>query len=53
MTNELLSHLPQLLPLACQWAEEQERQIIQRGVSLTPQQVADARQVGVLAAGEG
>jgi len=35
-----------LLPLACQWAEEQERVILQRGVMLTGS-LAQARDVGV------
>src|SRR3989442_6208771 len=36
-----------LLPLACDWAEEQEHVILQDGVPLTTAQVADARRVGV------
>ena len=36
-----------LLPLACEWAAEQERAIIQSGVALSESQVADARRVGV------
>jgi hypothetical protein len=34
-------------PLACAWAAEQERIILQSGVALTESQVADARRVGV------
>jgi len=37
-----------LLPLACAWAAEQERAILQSGVALTESQLADARRVGVV-----
>src|SRR5262245_44530386 len=36
-----------VLPLACAWAEKQERAILQSGVSLTEAQIADATRVGV------
>jgi hypothetical protein len=36
-----------LLPLACAWAAEQERTILESGVALTTPQLADARRVGV------
>jgi hypothetical protein len=36
-----------LLPLACQWAVEQEQLIFTSGDSLSPAQLADARLVGV------
>jgi hypothetical protein len=36
-----------LLPLACQWAAEQEQIILTSGDFLSPEQVADARLVGV------
>ncbi len=36
-----------LLPLACAWAEEQERAILQSGVALTDAQIDDARRIGV------
>jgi len=36
-----------LLPLACAWAEEQERAILESGVPLTDSQKADATRVGV------
>jgi len=36
-----------LLPLACDWAEEQERIILRDGVLLTDLQIADARRAGV------
>ncbi|MEP6810565.1 MAG: hypothetical protein ABI992_10005 [Chthoniobacterales bacterium] len=37
-----------LLPLACAWAEEQERAILAAGLALDESQSADARRVGVL-----
>jgi len=37
-----------LLPLAVEWAAEQERSILQSGAPLSEPQLADARQVGVL-----
>jgi len=36
-----------LLPLAAAWADAQERHILAHGRSLTPEQISDARQVGV------
>jgi hypothetical protein len=36
-----------LLPLACSWAEEQERVILRDGLSLSPAQAADAKSIGV------
>jgi hypothetical protein len=36
-----------LLPLACAWAAEQERVILEHGVKLTEAQLADARVIGV------
>ena len=36
-----------LLPLACAWAEEQERSILRDGVPLTAFQIADAVKIGV------
>jgi hypothetical protein len=36
-----------LLPLACQWAEAQEKRILSEGALLSGNQVADARLVGV------
>jgi hypothetical protein len=36
-----------LLPLACVWAEEQERVVLRNGVPLTPEQTADAVKIGV------
>ncbi len=37
-----------LLPLACQWAEEQEQVVLRDGVALTDAQVTDARKAGVI-----
>ena len=37
-----------LLPLACAWAAEQERTVLQSGIGLTESQLADARQIGVV-----
>lgn len=37
----------ELLPLACQWAEEQERIILRDGVPLTPTLRADALRIGI------
>ncbi|PMS16990.1 hypothetical protein C0Z18_21210 [Trinickia dabaoshanensis] len=48
MTN-LAVLLPQVLPGAISWAEEQERQALATGAALSPQGIADARTVGVLA----
>lgn len=36
-----------ILPLACSWAEEQERMILGEGVPLTPSLMADAVRIGV------
>jgi hypothetical protein len=36
-----------LLPLACLWAEEQEKLIAQKGVCLTLSQIEDAEKVGI------
>lgn len=38
-----------LLPLACTWAEEQEQLILEQGVALNDDQMADARRIGVAA----
>ncbi len=40
--------LEMLLPLACAWAAAQEQAILQSGVALTDEQIADARRVGVM-----
>jgi hypothetical protein len=36
-----------LLPVACEWAEEQEKIIIRYGVPISPVQTADALKIGV------
>lgn len=36
-----------LLPLACEWAEEQERIVLHSGIPLSNSQLADAKAVGV------
>ena len=36
-----------LLPLACNWAEEQESIILRDGIALTASQIKDAQQIGV------
>ena len=36
-----------LLPVACEWAEEQESIILRYGVRLSPAQIADAVKIGV------
>lgn len=42
-----LDQLDQLLPLAAQWASEQERRVLCEGVRLTEAEMADARMIGV------
>src|SRR5882762_8058775 len=37
-----------LLPLACAWAEEQERIILRDGVPLTAAQIEDAKRIGII-----
>ena len=36
-----------LIPLACEWAKEQEQTILRRGVALIDTQIADAKKIGV------
>ena len=45
--NSLLTSLPSLLPLAYVYAEKHEAQILQNGIPLTPEELADARRAGV------
>lgn len=45
--NLLLEQFPALLPLATQWAEEQEAFILENGRPLSEQGLQDARTVGV------
>ena len=47
MSTTTPEQFQELLPLACEWAEQQEQQILTRGVTLTADQVADARLIGV------
>jgi hypothetical protein len=47
MTGQILAFLPQLLPLAAQWAAQQEQRILRDGVPLSAVSLADARIVGV------
>jgi hypothetical protein len=42
-----ISDFEQLLPLAAEWAREQEQRILREGRSLSPQEIVDARAVGV------
>ena len=42
-----LEQFQDLLPLACAWAEEQERHILREGVPLSSAQLIDAATVGV------
>ncbi len=37
-----------LLPLACAWAEEQERIILRDGVPLTSAQIGDGKRIGII-----
>lgn len=41
------SQLAELLPLAAEWAIEQEQRILREGSPLTPREIADARAAGV------
>jgi hypothetical protein len=42
-----IDQLEQLLPLAVQWAAEQERRVLCEGLSLSKVELADARAIGV------
>jgi hypothetical protein len=48
---EIMQITPQqfetLLPLACQWAEEQERIILRTGIPLSSPQITDAELIGI------
>jgi hypothetical protein len=50
MKNSFISpdQFEELLPLAAAWAEHQEAQILASGVCLSPPQLSDARQVGIV-----
>ncbi|RAS15466.1 hypothetical protein [Paraburkholderia bryophila] len=47
--TSLATLLPQVLPGAIGWAQEQELKALATGAALTPQGIADARALGVLA----
>ncbi|MEK7953441.1 hypothetical protein [Luteolibacter soli] len=47
MNSQLIALLPQLVPLAAQWAAKQELRILQDGVPLSSVSLADARLIGV------
>ena len=42
-----MSQFEMLLPLATQWASEQQEQILQQGVPLSEPEISDARRIGV------
>jgi len=42
-----MDQLENLLPLAVQWAAEQERRVLCEGVRLSPTELADAKKIGV------
>ena len=43
----MLEQIDQLLPLAAQWAAEQERRVLCQGVPLSKEELADASAIGV------
>jgi hypothetical protein len=45
--HALVAELGTLLPLAAEWAAEQEQRILREGVPLSEQELADARAAGV------
>ncbi len=45
--NPLLTFLPKLLPLATQWVQSQEAEILAQGIPLTHEQQKDAKAAGV------
>ena len=45
--ESLLAQFDALLPLAAAWAAEQELEIFREGVSLSLEEIADARAIGV------
>lgn len=42
-----IDHLEELLPLAAEWAAEQERRVLCEGVPLSRDELADAKAIGV------
>jgi hypothetical protein len=49
-TEAIISQFDRLLPLAAQWAAEQEAQILREGVPLSAEELEDAQRLGVSAA---
>ena len=45
--RDLISQFNEILPLACKWAESQEKLILQKGRPLSPQLLSDAKKIGV------
>src|SRR5262249_44488832 len=45
--ESVLSQFEMLLPLAAAWATEREQEILRDGVSLSAEEIADARAIGV------
>jgi hypothetical protein len=46
-SESLLAQFDALLPLAAAWATEQEQEVVRDGVSLSAEEIADARAIGV------
>ena len=46
-SESLLAQFEALLPLAAAWATEQEQAILRDGVSLSPEEIADARAIEI------
>ena len=47
MNRWLIEQFQFLLPLAVRWADEQEKEILEKGVALTAEEAADAHAIGV------
>jgi hypothetical protein len=45
--HSMLEQIDQLLPLAAEWATEQERRVLCEGVPLSKEELADAKAIGV------
>jgi hypothetical protein len=45
--ESLLTQFERLLPLAAAWATEQEQEILRDGVSLSAEEIANARAIGI------
>lgn len=43
----MFEHIDELLPLAAEWATEQERRVLCEGVPLSKEELADAKAIGV------